>query len=95
MIKLTPAPLLIQVKKVNVESLVNEQGEKPDTNLQLIQKTIKAVPHLMDTLMQHSNFRLIQPVKIDNLKLFLINIQEHNQDSPIYNLYEIHPEPII
>jgi hypothetical protein len=48
---------------LNVESLVNEQGEKPDTKLQFNSKTLwQQFLHLMaDSLMQQTNFRLIQP----------------------------------
>ncbi len=90
-----PSPLLIQVKNVKVDSLLSEQGDKPDSKLEFISKTLAEVPEMADSLLQQTNFRLIQPVEVSNLKIYIVNVKDYNGSLRDYNLYEIHPEPII
>ena len=91
LIEANPSPLLIQVSNVKISSLLSEHGADPQANLDEVEQHINESPDFFDTIMQQTNFRLISPMQVDDLKLWLINVQKWHNLSPQYNLYEIKP----
>lgn len=91
LIEANPSPMLIQVSNVNVSSLLSEHGNDPQANLEQVEQFINESPKFFDTVLQQTNFRLVSPMQIDNLKFWLINVQKWHNLSPEYNLYEIKP----
>jgi len=89
LIEANPSPLLIQVSNVNISSLLSEHGDDHQSNLNEIEELLHGSIDFFDTALQQCNFRLVSPVTINNLKFWLINVQEWNHLSPKYNLYEI------
>ena len=89
LIEANPSPLLIQISNVNVSSLQDEHGSDPQSNLDRMKEVINEDPSFYDRAIQQCNFRLLSPVTITNLKLWLINVQRWNPLSPLYNLYQI------
>ncbi|SHJ79356.1 hypothetical protein SAMN02745146_0182 [Hymenobacter daecheongensis DSM 21074] len=92
LIESNPSPLLIQVKGVNISSLLDEHGANPRKNLEEIDEWLDISSDMLG--LQQTNFRLAAPVGAEKLKLFLINVQNWNPLSPKYNLYEIKAEAI-
>jgi hypothetical protein len=86
------SPLLIEVKNVNITSLLTEHGADPTSNLQQIDAWVKEGITYFDAISQQTNFRLIAPVNTNNLKFWFINVKKWNAFSPEYNLYEINTE---
>jgi hypothetical protein len=92
LIETCPSPLLIQVSNVNVASLLSEQGGDPEANLQLIKRMMTESKDVSDAVLQQVNFRLTSPMQLDDLKFWLINVQNWAPLCPQYNLYEINPQ---
>lgn len=91
-IEANPSPLLIQVKNVSVTSLLSEHGDDPQVNFDQIKDVINESKDLFDAILQQTNFRLVSPMPLGELKFWLINVQKWDPLSPQYNLYEIKPE---
>ncbi|WP_229971392.1 hypothetical protein [Pontibacter harenae] len=89
LIEARPSPILIQVKDVFKDSLLNELGEDPTSSLQSIEKEINDFPETYEDVLQQCNFRLTKAIPASQLKFWLINITEWNQFSPAYKLYEL------
>lgn len=88
-IECCPSPLLVQVSNVNKWSLLDEYGSDPQQNINQIEELAIEDSSLIDTYLQQCNFRLTSPVTVENLKFWLINVQEWNPQFPKYNLYQI------
>lgn len=95
LINAKPAPLLVQLKNVNVSSLLSEHGEEPKHNLDEMQEMMNESKEMYDAVTQQTNFRLTAPVKTTDLKFWLINVQKWQNYSPEYNLYEINQNIVI
>lgn len=95
LIEANPSPLLIEVKNVNIASLISEHGEDPTSNLHQIDEWLKEGISYFDILSQQTNFRLIEPVSTENLKFWFINVTNWNPYTPDYNLYEINTQKMI
>lgn len=87
-----PSPLLIQVKNIHVESLLSEQGDDPKFNLDRLKQYMSEGQELFNGIAQQTNFRLINPVQIDNLNFWFINVSKWHPLKPQYNFYEIKRE---
>lgn len=89
-----PSPLIIQVKNVSASSLLDEHGNDPQNNFELLQECIDKDGEIFDLLSQQTNFRLIKAVPKNNLKFWIINVQNYDMWDHQYNLYEIVSESI-
>ncbi|MDQ3192171.1 MAG: hypothetical protein M3Q58_11320 [Bacteroidota bacterium] len=89
LMKLSPSPILIQIKNIPTSSLQTEHGEDPSLNFVQIQNFQMKSEHLFDILSQQTNFRLINTIPKNDLIFWLIDITEFNGFSPDYKLYEL------
>lgn len=94
LIEARPSPLLIQVKNINVSSLLSEHGGDPKHNLEEMQEYMNESRALFETVLQQTNFRLTATIETSNLKFWLINVQEWNNLTSQSNLYEINTNSI-
>ena len=94
LIEANPSPLIIQVKNLSASSLLNEYGESATENLKEINELMNETSSMRDRMLQQTNFRLTTPVGADNLKFFLVNVQNWDPYGPKYNMYELKPESI-
>ena len=92
MIEANPSPLLIQVSNVSITSLLSEHGDDPQANLEEVKQMMNESEDFFDTALQQTNFRLVAPMPLADLRFWLINVQKWNPLSPQYNLYELKPE---
>jgi hypothetical protein len=84
---ISPAPLLIQVDDVEPTALVAENGASAKPVLEYIQHLMLDSPHLCPALLQQSNFRLVQPVPLARLKVWLVNVTRPDSAFPEYSLH--------
>ncbi len=89
LIEAKPSPLLVQIKNVNINSLLSEKGDDPIINLNILQDFIKEGNESFEIMGQQLNFRLTTPIDLKNLQFWLINVHKYHQFAPLYNLYEI------
>jgi hypothetical protein len=82
-----PSPILIRVKNVTAESLLDEHGEEPHSNFKDIRESMKLSKELFETTLQQTNFRLNDSVLTNNLEFWLIDV------SPEWKYYKILDNP--
>ena len=92
LIEANPSPLLIQVSNVSITSLLSEHGDDPQANLEEVKQMMNESEDFFDTALQQTNFRVVAPMPLADLRFWLINVQKWNPLSPQYNLYELKPE---
>jgi hypothetical protein len=89
LLSLSPAPLLIRVDDVPTISLLDERGNQPALAIAQVKKLMDKYPDQTDTLLQQLNFRLIDTIPKDLLRIWMINVIKHNMLAPECSLYEI------
>jgi hypothetical protein len=87
MLDVSPAPLLIRIDNVPITAVLNEHGNQPDSNVELIRENAGDTV-LSEALFQQLNFRLMAPQKIT--EVCLINVTRFDLHSPDYTLYPLH-----
>jgi len=92
-LKVNPSPILIRVSGISSSILLDEHGNNPDSNIAEIAKIAELsksfTEEFRDDTLQQINFRLKESVQVNRLKIWLINVQNHDALFPEYNLYEL------
>lgn len=89
LIEVRPAPILFKVKNVNVNTLLNENGEDPGERIKVLNELWDEDKDLFKTIGQQANFRLTEPVFLGDIEIFLINQKNSDPYFPKYELYRI------
>lgn len=88
LIESNPSPVLVKIKNVHVSALLSEGGQDPAENLNELNEAFINFNDRYELFVRQSNFRLISPIPIDHLELYLINVQKYSQLDPKYNFYK-------
>jgi hypothetical protein len=67
------APMLIEVADLAVESLLDEHGDNPQSNLDLMAHVRAHEAEIADVLLQQTNFRLVQVAPLSSLTFWLLD----------------------
>jgi hypothetical protein len=89
LIHINPAPVLIQVNNVLKSALLDEKGENPQSHFNDINEDLNMEIKFQEMGFQAYNFRLISPIPLTNLKLYLIHVNNYNQFKHEFTQYEI------
>jgi hypothetical protein len=89
LLKINPAPLLIEIQNIDAKSLLSEHGKSPDDNYVRISRIIKENPNDFPKYLGQTNFRIKESVNLNNLKIWFINVKKMNDLLPDYNLFEL------
>ena len=83
------APVLICIPQLNPDMLLSERGESPEDNLARIRDLQVSMPDSWEQVSQQLNFRLIQPVPVDELSVSLIAVRKWKPYEIDYGLIPI------
>ena len=85
-IDLPAAPLVIRIDGIPESWLLTEHCGDPKVNLEFIENTQRESPDLVEVFCQQHNFRLIKPVPVASLRVWLVNLTHRDPMSPEYDL---------
>ena len=83
------APVLICIPQLDPDMLLSERGESPADNLANIRHNQVSIPDNWEQVSQQLNFRLTQPVPVDELSVSLIAVRKWKQYEIDYGLIPI------
>lgn len=83
------APLLVEVRHVACEDLVDEHGRDAQQNITLINSVAREERDAKDVLLQQVNFRLLGSVPLDSLTIRFINVSRWDRFLPQYTLHSL------
>jgi hypothetical protein len=83
------APVLICIPQLDPDMLLSERGESPDDNLAKIRGLRVRIPDSWEQISQQLNFRLTQPVPVDEISVSLIAVRKWKQYEIDYGLIPI------
>ena len=90
---LSCAPILIEANGVPDSALAGEDGGHASVNLRVIDDVLRNHPGYADALIGQNNFRLRQPIPVEALRFWLMNVSRWDRYSPEIALYEINISP--
>ena len=86
---LSCSPILLEASGVPVSWLIGEDGSDASSNLKRIDDAYHNHPDIADAIIQQENFRLRQPIPINKLRIWLVNISKFDPILPKVTLYEL------
>ena len=81
--------MLICIPQLDPDMLLSERGESPADNLAKIRGLRVRIPDSWEQISQQLNFRLTQPVPVDELSVSLIAVRKWKQYEIDYGLIPI------
>lgn len=73
------APLLIEVRSVSTEALLDEHGNPPQRALAKMDELLAGDPHMAHIMLQQTNFRFARAAPLSDLTFWLLDLQGGEQ----------------
>jgi|GEM_PF-831110 len=89
LLDISPAPVLIKSEGVPVRYLIDEDGGDAAGAIGWIDEMMAEYPDKLETMLQQTNFRLLEPISPGDVSASLINVTRFTPHSREFVLYEL------